>query len=52
MKTKINKSGQQIVHVIGGSEKSLFGHIDNVPAHHLDPFQEEITQSYRKKKLF
>jgi hypothetical protein len=42
----------QIVSVIGGSEMSLFGYIDNIIAHHFETFQDEITQSFKKKIIF
>jgi hypothetical protein len=42
----------QIIHVVGGSEVSLFGYIDNVLAHHFENFQEEIIMSFKKKIIF
>ena len=42
----------QIISVIGGNEVSLFGYIDNVLAHHLENFREEITRSFKKKIIF
>ena len=42
----------QIISVIGGNEVSLFGYIDNVLAHHLENYREEITRSFKKKIIF
>jgi hypothetical protein len=42
----------QIISVIGGNEVSLFGYIDNVIAHHLENYREEITRSFKKKIIF
>jgi hypothetical protein len=42
----------QVVHVIGGSEISIFGYIDNVLAHHFEMFKDEITQSFNDTNLF
>ena len=42
----------QIISVIGGNEVSLSGYIDNVLAHHLESYREEITRSFKKKIIF
>jgi hypothetical protein len=42
----------QIISVIGKSEVSLFGYIDNVLTHHFEMFQEEIVQSFKKNTIF
>jgi len=42
----------QIISVIGGNEVSLFGYIDNVLAHHLDNYRDEIIRSFKKKTIF
>ena len=42
----------QIISVIGGSEVSLFGYIDNVLTHHFENFRDEIARSFRKKIIF
>ena len=42
----------QIISVIGGKEVSLFGYIDNVLAHHLDNYRDEIVRSFKKKSIF
>jgi hypothetical protein len=35
----------QIISVIGENEISIFGYIDNVPEHHFETFQDDITRS-------
>jgi hypothetical protein len=42
----------QIISVIGGNEVSLFGYIDNVLAHHLENYRDEIIRSFKKKTIF
>ena len=39
---------QLILRVIGKDEVSLFSYIDNVLAHHLNTFQEEIKKLYEQ----
>jgi hypothetical protein len=39
---------QKIIQVIGDSDVSLFSYIDNVPAHHFDTFQGDISKEYRQ----
>ncbi|MDR1864164.1 MAG: DUF3408 domain-containing protein [Bacteroidales bacterium] len=39
----------KIVQVIGANEISLFSYMDNLIAHHFETFQDEISQSYRRK---
>ena len=42
----------QIISVIGRNEVSLFGYIDNVLAHHLENYRDEITRLFKKKTIF
>jgi hypothetical protein len=42
----------QIISVIGGNEVSLFGYIDNVLAHHMENYRDEIIRSFKKKTIF
>jgi hypothetical protein len=42
----------QIVHVIGDSEITIAGYIDNVLNHHFQSFEQEITQSFSDKVFF
>jgi len=42
----------QIISVIGGNEVSLFGYIDNVLAHHLENYRDEIVRSFKRKTIF
>jgi hypothetical protein len=42
----------QIISVIGGNDVSLFGYIDNVLAHHLESYRDEIVRSFKKKTIF
>ena len=39
---------QLILRVIGNDEVSLFSYIDNVLAHHVDMFQEDIKRLYEQ----
>lgn len=41
---------QLILRIIGKDEVSLFSYIDNVLAHHLDMFGEEIKELYNMNK--
>jgi hypothetical protein len=42
----------QIVHVIGDSEITITGYIDNVLTHHFQSFEQEIIQSFNDKVFF
>jgi hypothetical protein len=42
----------QIVHIIGGSDITLSDYIDNVLTQHFENYNEEITHSFNKYRIF
>ena len=42
----------QIVHIIGGSDITLYDYIDNVLTQHFDKYDEEITHSFNEHKIY
>jgi len=42
----------QIVHIIGGSEITLYDYIDNVLTQHFEKYYEEITHSFNNRKIY
>ena len=41
-----------IVHIIGGSEITLYDYIDNVLTQHFEQYHEEIIHSFNKHKIY
>jgi hypothetical protein len=39
----------KIAQVIGDNNLSIFSYIDNVPVHHFEMFQDDITELYRQR---
>ena len=42
----------QIVHIIGGSDITLSGYIDNVLTRHFEQYHEEITHSFNEHRIY